>query len=274
MKQRFRTENKGCSGKDVVWKMELKIGICDSDADWHRKMEEILGAGGKDTAWISGEIEHFYDGKELLLYAGAPLELLFIDVKLSDGSGIAVARKINEIWPECQIIFVTEDMSGAMEAYETEHVYYILKEQIAKRIEKIMDKVLDHAIGGRHRKSRKLLLSIVRGEQVLLAANEILYFERRKRVTIVKTTVGTYEVRDKLDILEKVLFAEEFVRCHTSYLVYLPAVRAFEGTSFLMRDGSWVPISRGYQKRVKHYVNAWLRTHAMTVKHASEHFTE
>ena len=148
-----------------------------------------------------------------------------MDVKLKDGNGITLAGQINGIWPECQIIFVAEDLSSAVDAYETDHAYYILKDQVADLI-----------------------------ERVLLAANEIIYFERRKRVTVVRTTVGTYEVRDRLDVLEKMLFPEEFVRCHTSYIVYLPAVRAVEGNSFLMQDGSWVPISRGYQKMVKRYV--------------------
>lgn len=218
--------------------MELKIGICDSDVGWHRRMEEILGKAECITR-ISREMEHFYGEKELLLYTGDSIDLLFMDVKLKDGNGITLAGQINGIWPECQIIFVAEDLSSAVDAYETDHAYYILKDQAADLI-----------------------------ERVLLAANEIIYFERRKRVTVVRTTVGTYEVRDRLDVLEKVLFPEEFVRCHTSYIVYLPAVRAVEGNSFLMQDGSWVPISRGYQKTVKRYVNVWLRTHAMAVRNA------
>ena len=253
--------------------MELKIGICDSDVGWHRRMEEILGKAECITR-ISREMEHFYGEKELLLYTGDSIDLLFMDVKLKDGNGITLAGQINGIWPECQIIFVAEDLSSAVDAYETDHAYYILKDQAADLIERVLDKALDRAISGRYRKSKKLLLSIIRGEQVLLAANEIIYFERRKRVTFVRTTVGTYEVRDRLDVLEKVLFPEEFVRCHTSYIVYLPAVRAVEGNSFLMQDGSWVPISRGYQKTVKRYVNVWLRTHAMAVRNAAEHFLE
>lgn len=257
----------------MVWGMELKIGICDSDLNWHRRMEEILEKAECITR-ISREMEHFYGEKEVLLYSGDPIDLLFMNVKLKDGDGIALAGQINEIWPECQIIFVAEDLSCAIDAYETDHAYYILKDQVEELIERVLDKALDMAISGRYKKSKKLLLSIIRGEQVLLSTAEILYFERRKRVTVVRTTVGTYEVRDKLDVLEKVLFPEEFVRCHTSYIVYLPAVRALEGKSFLMQDGSWVPISRGYQKTVKRYVNVWLRTHAMIVKDKAEHFIE
>ena len=45
--------------------MELKIGICDSDVGWHRRMEEILGKAECITR-ISREMEHFYGEKELL----------------------------------------------------------------------------------------------------------------------------------------------------------------------------------------------------------------
>lgn len=157
--------------------MELKIGICDSDVGWHRRMEEILGKAECITR-ISREMEHFYGEKELLLYTGDSIDLLFMDVKLKDGNGITLAGQINGIWPECRIIFVAEDLSSAVDAYETDHAYYILKDQAADIIERVLDKALDRAISGRYRKSKKLLLSIIRGEQVLLAANEIIYFER------------------------------------------------------------------------------------------------
>ena len=61
--------------------MELKIGICDSDVGWHRRMEEILGKAECITR-ISREMEHFYGEKELLLYTGDSIDLLFMDVKL------------------------------------------------------------------------------------------------------------------------------------------------------------------------------------------------
>ena len=114
------------------------------------------------------------------------------------------------------------------------------------------------------------MLSVIKGAQILLSPQEILYFERRKRITIAVTTVGNYEVWDKLDSLERILFPDEFIRCHTSYIVYLPTVRAVEANSFLMRDGSWVPISRGYLKMVRKKFELWSRTHVMTVRETEE----
>lgn len=250
--------------------MELKIGICDSDLEWHERVVTILKKMERITG-ISRELEHFYGEKDILFYSGIPMDLLFLSVELKDGNGITLAKQINRIWPECQIIFVAQDLSGAVKAYETTHVYYIVKEEAETLIEKALDRALEMVISGMHQRSKKVLLSVIGGEQVLAAVNEILYFERRKRVTEVITTVGTYEIWDKLDTLEHALFPEEFVRCHSSYIIYLPAVRAVEGNSFLMQNGSWIPISRGYQKIVKRYVDTWVRSHAMTTKNLSDH---
>ena len=253
---------------EEVWcgRMKLKIGICDSDRDWHEKLGKIL-EGEEYIHCVPNEIKHFYGEKELLMFSEDPLDVLFMDVKLKDGNGISLAGKINNLWPECQIIYATDSLVYAVEAYQTEHSYYILKDQIANLIDRVLERTFERVISGRRRR-KKIMLSVIKGDQILLSPQEILYFERRKRVTIAVTTVGNYQVWDKLDSLERILFPDEFIRCHTSYIVYLPAVRVVEASSVLMRDGSWVPISRGYLKEVRKKFELWSRTHVMTVREA------
>ena len=197
------------------------------------------------------------------------MDILFMDVKLKDGNGISLAGKINNLWPECQIVYVTDSLTYAVEVYQTDHSYYMLKDQISELIDRVLERTFERVISGRRRR-KKIMLSVIKGAQILLSPQEILYFERRKRITIAVTTVGNYEVWDKLDSLERILFPDEFIRCHTSYIVYLPAVRAVEANSFLMRDGSWVPISRGYLKMVRKKFELWSRTHVMTVRETEE----
>lgn len=243
--------------------MKLKIAICDSEIGWHERMEEFLNK--TEAMWdVPREFEHFYGEQELLQFLGEPIDILFTNVQLKDGNGIALAGRINNIWPECQIVYVTDDLSYAIDVYQTEHAYYLPKDEIEARLESVLSKTLNRVISGRHRKKR-VMFSVKKGEQLLLSPEEIFYFERRKRVTVVVTTIGTYEIRDNLDSIQKIIFQDEFIRCHTSYIVHLSAVRALEGNSFLMRDGSWVPISRGYVKTVKNMFDAWIRKNVMSV---------
>lgn len=244
--------------------MRMRIGICDSEFSWHETMSVFL----EKTSGMNGmvyEVTHFYGENDLLQFLGEPIDLLFTNVQLKDGNGIALAGRINRIWPECQIVYVADDLKYAVDVYQTEHAYYILKNQIEAKIETVLEKALERAISGRHKK-KKVMLSVIKGEQLLLSPEEILYFERRRRITVVVTTIGAYEIRDNLDSIQKIIFQDEFIRCHTSYIVHLPAVRAVEGHMFLMCDGSWVPISRGYVKVVKSAFAAWTRKHVMSIE--------
>lgn len=106
--------------------MKLKIGICDSDRSWHEKLGKILERE-EYIHCVANEIEHFYGEKELLMFSGDPMDILFMDVKLKDGNGISLAGKINNLWPECQIVYVTDSLTYAVEVYQTDHSYLYVK---------------------------------------------------------------------------------------------------------------------------------------------------
>lgn len=245
--------------------MKLRIGICDDMEEWHERLEGIL----QETKILKGieyEVKHFYSEKEVLQYFGEEIHLFFTDIVLKDGSGIALAERMKSIWPECQIAYVTDEVSYALDVYQTEHIYFMLKEQARRRIEEVLDKTLDKITLHFKKANRKIVLSVIGGGQILIAPEEVSYFERRKRTTITVTSGGIYEVRDRLDELQKILYPDEFIRCHVSYIVHLQEVRMFQENAFLMRNGNWVPISRGYTKNVKQLFEVWKDTHVLFVR--------
>ncbi len=100
---------------------------------------------------------------------------------------------------------------------------------------------------------------MIKGTDILLCPDDILYFERKKRVTKIATVWGEYEVWDKLSEIMPRLSKVDFVRCHNSYIVYLPAVSEMNRESFLLKndDDMEIPISRGYAKEVKQCFMKW-----------------
>ena len=143
--------------------MKLKIGICDGLAEWHERLEEILQEA-RSLKGIAYEVEHFYSGKEVLQHFGEVLHLLFTDVVLKDGSGIALAERMRPIWPECQIVYVTEEVSYALDVYQIEHMYFMLKEQVNERIENVLDKALDRMTLQFKKANRKIVLAVMGGK--------------------------------------------------------------------------------------------------------------
>lgn len=171
-------------------------------------------------------------------------------------NGIDAAQLINRKWPDCQVVYLTNYLFYATEVYHTTHIFYVLKERFESRIDEIFTKILHE----QQQRNKKLIFSALGGHRIVLAPEDILYFERRRRTTIITAACGVYEIRDKLSDLEALLPPLDFVRCHNSYLVYLPAVRELESGAFLMENGVRIPISRGCAEKAKNAFMKWALT--------------
>ena len=184
------------------------------------------------------------------------MEAIFMDVDLGEESGIALAGKINKKWKSCQIIYLTNYLSYATETYHTAHTFFVLKAQFQDRIGEVFGKIL-HTI---EQKSENLVFSAIGGKEVVLAPEDILYFERSGRITRIVTVWGNYEIWDKLGSVMEKLSKMDFVRCHNSYIVYMPAVRELGKGCFILKNGTKIMISRSHTKAVKTAFMRWAMT--------------
>lgn len=231
------------------------IGICDDDRLWCRKAQKIIEDYGKKTC-LTAEILCFTDHEELMNYTGEPIEVLFMDIELNETNGIDVVSYVNKKWEKCQIVYLTNYLFYAVDVYDTKHVFYVLKEQFAERIGSVFEKIL-HEMENRN----KSLAFICRdGQRVFLAPEEIYYFERLTRKTIIKTVWGNYEIKERIDEIISMISMVDFIRCHNSYIVYLPNVKEADKNGLIMKNGDKILISRGYAKEARAGINRWIMT--------------
>lgn len=183
-------------------------------------------------------------------------DILLLDIQLNEENGIQTAKRVNEKWPECQIVYLTDYIYYATEVYNTTHIFYMLKTQFEERIGEMFDKVF-HELA---QKDKKLIFSLVGGKEVVLSGNEIFCFERIKRVTVIKTEQENYESRETIDDIVKRLPQLDFVRCHNSFIVYIPAIHETRKDCFVLANGENIPISRAYQNSARTAFLRWART--------------
>lgn len=231
------------------------VGICDDDKNWcieaGKRIEEYA-----QKVLLDVEVNYFETEEQVLQYKGSPMEVLFLDIELEGKNGIEVAKHVNEKWKNCQIVYLTNYLFYATEVYSTIHTYFVLKEQFETKIGEVFYKVR-HEL---EQQEKKLVFDIIGTKEVVLAPNEILYFERVKRTTKIVTVWGEYEMWDKMKDVEKKLPELDFVRCHNSYIVYLPAVREMLKDAFIMNNDAKVMISRSYSRHVKGAFMKWALT--------------
>ena len=231
------------------------IGICDDDRYWLEKAEKIIRVYGK-TNHLNFNVFVFENQKDLFNMENWSPDILFLDIVLDNEnseSGISMAKKVNDVWKKCQVVFLTNYLYYAMDVYQTNHIFFVIKEQFENRINEVFDKAI-HAL---QQSVKKLVFMVKEKTELILAPEEIYYFERNLRTTKIYTSLGTFETKESLDMLQNRLPEIDFVRCHNSFIVYLPFVMEIQKNSFVLRDGTSIMISRSYLKCTKEKFINW-----------------
>ena len=109
----------------------FQVAVCDDEAVFLDRTVQILHDA-------FGEMPHAI---QTFQTAGAALsaigetdyrpDIAVLDIRLADADGIALAKQINRSVPACRIIFLSSYTGYLMDAYEAEHVYYVLKPDMA-----------------------------------------------------------------------------------------------------------------------------------------------
>lgn len=234
----------------------IHIAICDDDSIQLKKTGKLIMEA---MAPYGPEIDCFSDGTELLKAVRnsdyAP-DLAVLDIFMPKCSGIEVAKCLNVLVPECRIIFLTSYLGYATDVYETRHSYFILKAELADRIEAALAKALSEI-------TENLRLSFREGRTVkTVPMSEVLYLERNlKKTTIALSSGVKHATSSKAEELLKRVNKGMFVHCHQSYWVNLEKVKSMASDSFILSDGKEIPISRSRKKEVKEAFFAQLERH-------------
>ena len=188
------------------------------------------------------EIRTFASSQQLLeqIAQGYQPHIALLDICLPDVNGIDLAQQINHLLPDCQIIFITSFISFAPDAYEADHLYFVLKAQLRQRL----GTALQRAVDALRAKYKRLLLR-KDGASYMIPLDDILYVERTLRKTEVSTPRDTFVSRQTP--AELLSGCDGFIRCHQSYWVNLSHVKCMENNYFVLDTGVLIPISRTYQ---------------------------
>ena len=232
----------------------MRIGVCDEEEMWLFKTENVLNFYGRQQK-LDLTVIGFQRGEDLKAYEGTAFHILFIDIELDDNHGVDLACQMIEQWPDCQIVFLTKELSGVLTVYQVRHLCVVLKEQLEKRLSGIMDIAMQKL-----RSLKQRIVFKIHGKaHLILAPEEIVWLERDKRITRIVSSRGEFITNEKLSQLIERLPMIDFVRCHNSYIVYIPAVKVYEKDMFIMRDGKTIIISRGYEEKTKKAYERWER---------------
>ena len=217
----------------------LQVAVCDDEV-WclDRTVQILRGALGE----IPYNIQTFQSADAVLIALEEKCyhpDIAVLDIRMADVDGIALAKEVNRLAPACRVIFLSSYAGYLMDAYEAEHIYYVLKSDAAARLPVALHKALGAL-------STEKTLTLRRGGSYQrVGLDTVLCLERSLHKTIVHTTDGTLETTQSPQALLESGHAEaDFIRCHQSYWVYEQAIASMERDFFHLSSGMSVPISR------------------------------
>ncbi|MBR1507323.1 MAG: response regulator transcription factor [Eubacterium sp.] len=219
----------------------MRMIICDDEQkDAELTRNTIDGYRGITDIKVCTPEETVFDIEEG--YFDYDIAILDIEYH-KDINGIDVGHLINKRFPACQIIYLTKITDYASDVYETEHVYFVTKQNMQTTLYRAIDKAIDMHIS--NEKYEYIELSVNKKKLVLLQKS-IMYLERLDRKIYIHTIDGKLETYNSLSEYSKRL-SEDFVRCYGSFIVNLNYVNNVGREKIVMKNGEEIPVGRTYR---------------------------
>lgn len=226
----------------------MLIYLCDDSTSDILRLEHYLTAYAEQNH-LSFELESFSSGEELIStyrQASVKPELIFLDIFMSELTGMDAARRLRSMHYEGGIIFTTSSTEHAMDSYEVNALYYLQKPYDRSHFDNAMTRC-----SALLEKAKPQFTFIVKKREISVSPEDILFFETGQSHFIILHTVReTYTFQSTLrQIIDFFEDNSSFLAIGRSYLVNLKHVTGQAENDLVMSDGSLVQLP--LRKRVK-----------------------
>jgi DNA-binding LytR/AlgR family response regulator len=177
-------------------------------------------------------------------------DLLFLDIRMPDISGIDLAETLKE---DALVIFTTAHREYAVEGFELNIVDYLLKpfgfDRFLTACEKAEERfqVASKKPASERPLPEEILMFRCNYQNIQLPLNDILYIEAFDNYVKVVTASKTYMPVMTLKNMLNRLPQSEFVRVHKSFIVPVARIKSFNHET-VVTDRIQAPVGRTFQK--------------------------
>ncbi len=220
----------------------MRIAACDIDVEYLHYLEYML----RQIHTIDAATIIFYSEPDWLLsdvrQHEDAFDILLINQRLGQSSGIEYAAEVLKVNPWCEIIFISNENRINPDCYSTRHAFVLSKEQVPQYLPAALEKAITSVLG----RSTDYVLVSSNYSKLLVPGKDILYIERVLRKSCIVLPYETVETfAAPVDILGNRV-GNDFIQCHRSFYVNLRKVRGFQPDHFLLGGDVKVPIGRTF----------------------------
>jgi len=195
---------------------------------------------------------YFTNSFEALKFLQATkVELIFLDIKMPDISGIEFLKSIPD---PPMVIFTTAYSEHAVESFELDAIDYLLKPFSLARFLKACNKAYEYYELKKNKSNRTSGLShlfIKSGyEQIRVELNDILYAEGNGNYVVLVLENKKIPSRLTMSEAEALLPATDFVRVHRSYIVSKKYIQKADKKNIWIQQTE-IPIGAAYISEIE-----------------------
>lgn len=227
--------------------MVFWIGVCDDEALWREQLTDFIRLYSLSCPY---EVKCIcYDSAEEYVQSVQKVDLLLLDIEMSEMSGIQLKDWLETFGTGEAVIFITTHQECMKEAFG-KNVYGFLEKPIQKEeLYSYLDSIM---------KERSREVWIKAGVDSYISSATIMYVKSLDKYVEIhtenRTEIGYYNMKECM----KHLPSNAFRRVQKSYLIHFAYVKKI-GTEILMEDGFAIRPTRGTVRELREAYHNYIR---------------
>lgn len=220
----------------------MKIAIVDDIKGEAERLSGLVTRYLSTHGLFCDQTDLFASGEAFLEhFEPARYDIIFLDIYMSGMTGMETARRIREQDTNCSLLFVTTSPDFAIDSYDVNATYYLLKPVNEAQV----TRALDRCNMDRIERDRYVMVPS-QGKNVRLFLHNIAYTEYvSRRIMVYMKDGGTVEVNlSQKEFQQLLLPFDWFCDCMKGVLVNFEDVHKLQSDRFDMKCGATIAISR------------------------------
>ena len=218
----------------------MNIAIIDDIASDAEQLKRIITSYFENRQ-IPTEIRYFSSAEAFFDdYRPGNFQILFLDIYMDGITGMEAARRIRNQSDDCILVFVTTSSEFAVESYDVNAAYYLLKPFQPEKLCQILDSFrLKEALHARY-------IEIISDRvPVRVPLQSILYADTFRNAVCLHTDAGplrSYLTFHKFE--EQIRDCHNFLSCYRGCMVNMDRILEATDDGFLLDNGETVQIRK------------------------------
>lgn len=223
----------------------MRIAICEDEYKYANQLVEYIKEWSA-TKNILTEIFKYITAEKFLYEweDSEDYDLLFLDIKMGNMTGMDLAKIIRRTNKNMAIIFTTNMTEYAIKGYTVNAMRYLLKPIRKEDCFACLDIVYQN-----DRVTKYFLFNDLE-KTFRIPHEDIIYIEKFAHNATMITANGEYIFRKTMAQLLDELDDDLFVQCHKSYILNIRCMESLSKNFAVMSNNSEVPVSKNMIKEI------------------------